>query len=73
MLGRVFAPGADDERNTAVISYGLWQSQFGGNPAVLGQTVNLDGAPYTIIGVMPPTFYFPTRDVRDVDAARLPG
>jgi predicted permease len=62
-LGRVFAPDGDDDRNTAVISYGLWQSQFGGNPGVLGQTASLDGTPHTIIGVMPPTFYFPTRDV----------
>ena len=47
-----------------VISQGLWQSQFGGDPAVLGRTVNLNGAPYTIIGVMPATFHFPTREVQ---------
>jgi len=60
-LGRVFRPGNDDV-SSVVISHGLWQSQFGGNAAVLGRTINLNGAPYTIIGVMPPTFYFPTRD-----------
>jgi predicted permease len=60
-LGRVFEPG-DEDASAAVISYGLWQSQFGGDPAVLGRTINLNGAPYTIIGVMPPTFYFPSRD-----------
>ena len=60
-LGRVFEPG-DDDASAVVISHGLWQSQFGGDPAVLGRTINLNGAPYTIIGVMPPTFYFPTRD-----------
>ena len=64
VLGRVFAPETDGDRNTAVISYGLWQSQFGRNAAVLGQTVNLDGTPHTIIGVMPPAFYFPSRDVQ---------
>ena len=60
-LGRVFEAG-DEDPSAVVISHGLWQSQFGGNSAVLGRTVNLNGAPYTIIGVMPPTFYFPSRD-----------
>jgi predicted permease len=60
-LGRVFGSGNDDV-SSVVISHGLWQSQFGGDAAVLGRTINLNGAPYTIIGVMPPTFYFPTRD-----------
>jgi putative ABC transport system permease protein len=64
MLGRVFEASGRDDIDSAVISYGLWQSQFAGNPAVLGQKVNLDGAPYTIIGVMPPAFYFPGRNVQ---------
>ena len=61
VLGRVFESGGPDDPSAAVISYGLWQSQFGGSPAVLGQKVNLSGAPYTIIGVMPRSFYFPDR------------
>jgi putative ABC transport system permease protein len=61
VLGRVFESG-DRDASAVVISYGLWQSQFGGDPAVLGRPVNLNGAPYTIIGVMPPTFFFPSRD-----------
>ena len=64
LIGRVFGPGDDEDISSAVISYGLWQSQFGGNPGVLGQKVNLNGAPFTIIGVMPPAFYFPTREVQ---------
>ena len=60
-LGRVF-DGRQDDRSAAVISYGLWQSQFAGDPSVLGRTVRLNGVPHTIIGVMPPAFYFPTRD-----------
>ena len=60
-LGRVFAAGTEDA-SAVVLSHGLWQSQFGGDPAVLGRTVNLNGAPFTIIGVMPPAFYFPSRD-----------
>jgi predicted permease len=61
VLGRVFESGGPDDTSAAVISYGLWQSQFGGSPGVLGQKVNLSGAPYTIIGVMPRSFYFPDR------------
>ena len=61
VLGRVFEPGGPDDASGAVISYGLWQSQFGGSSRVLGQKVNLSGAPYTIIGVMPRSFYFPDR------------
>jgi predicted permease len=63
-LGRVFEADNHDDLNAAVISYGLWQSQFGGDPRVLGQTVNLNGAPFSIIGVMPRAFYFPTREVQ---------
>jgi putative ABC transport system permease protein len=63
-LGRVFEADNHDDLNAAVISYGLWQSQFGGDPRVLGQTVNLNGAAFSIIGVMPRAFYFPTREVQ---------
>jgi hypothetical protein len=48
----------------SVISYGLWQSQFAGDAGVLGRTVRLNGAPYTIIGVMPRGFHFPNRDIQ---------
>jgi predicted permease len=61
VLGRVFGPGAED-LDGAVISYGLWQSQFGGTPGILGQKINLNGRPFTVIGVMPSTFYFPNRN-----------
>jgi predicted permease len=64
LLGRAFASDGSGDLNGAVISHGLWQSQFGGVEGVLGQTVNLNGAPFTIIGVMPPGFYFPNRDVQ---------
>jgi putative ABC transport system permease protein len=64
ILGRVFDARSPDDTNAIVISYGLWQSQFASNAGVLGQKVNLDGAPYTIIGVMPRGFYFPIREVQ---------
>jgi predicted permease len=63
LLGRVFDAGGGDT-NAAVISYGLWQSQFAGNAAILGETVTLNGLPYTVIGVMPATFSFPVREVQ---------
>ncbi|MBA2305127.1 MAG: ABC transporter permease, partial [Acidobacteria bacterium] len=62
-LGRVFRSDEQDDR-TVVLSHGLWQSQFGGDAGVLGRTVTLNGASYSIIGVMPPTFSFPDRNVQ---------
>jgi predicted permease len=46
-----------------VLSYGLWQTQFGGDEDVIGQLVNLDGTPHVVVGVMPAGFHFPNRDV----------
>jgi predicted permease len=62
LMGRVFDAGGKDA-NAAIISYGLWQSQFAGNTAILGETISLNGLPHTVIGVMPATFSFPLRDV----------
>ena len=62
-LGRLF-DAREDDRRAAIISYGLWQSQFGADPSVLGRTIRLDGVPHTVIGVMPRAFYFPTRDTQ---------
>jgi putative ABC transport system permease protein len=50
------APGND---HVAVLSYGLWQQRFGGRTDIIGTPVRLDGAAYTITGVMPQGFYFP--------------
>ena len=65
LLGRW--PSADagvTSGRTAVLSYGLWQSRFGGEPAVIGRVVNLDGAPHVVVAVMPPTFHFPSREAQ---------
>jgi len=45
-----------------VINHSLWQRRFGGNPDIVGQKVLLDAEPFTIIGVMPPKFYFADRE-----------
>jgi putative ABC transport system permease protein len=61
-LGRGFRP--DEDRpgvDVAVLSWGLWQAQYRGDPAIVGATVMLDRRPYTVIGVMPATFEFPRR------------
>lgn len=60
-LGRGFTPeeqhaGAD---NVAILSYRLWESQFGGDPAVLGKTLNVGDEPHVIVGIMPMGFDFP--------------
>jgi putative ABC transport system permease protein len=44
----------------ALFSYGLWQSRFGGDPAVAGRVVSLDGKPVSIVGVLPAGFEMPT-------------
>lgn len=58
--GRVFT-AADDgpgcAASRAVISHALWQREYGGDPAVIGRSVRLDGHTFDIIGVTPPTFY----------------
>jgi putative ABC transport system permease protein len=43
-------------RPVAVISHGLWQRRFGADPAVLGRSLDLNGASFTVVGVMPPDF-----------------
>ena len=61
LLGRPIVP--DDDRpgaeRVAVLSYGLWNAQFGHDPAVLGRTMQLGGRPVRIIGVMAPDFVYP--------------
>jgi predicted permease len=56
-------PRADEERLPVLaISYRLWQEQYGGSPTAIGRTLDLNGQPYTIVGVMPRGFHFPSPD-----------
>jgi predicted permease len=66
LIGRSFNQ-KDDQAGapgTVVLSYALWQTQFGGDQSVLGKSLSLDNQPYTVIGVMPPDFRFPTRETQ---------
>jgi putative ABC transport system permease protein len=61
-LGRDFL--AEEEQagqgQVVILSHHLWQRRFGGDQAILDQTLTLDGKSYTVIGVMPPAFRFPS-------------
>jgi predicted permease len=61
LLGRTFLPGEDQagQNDMAVLSYEVWQEEFGGRREVIGETARLDGRPFTIIGVMPSGFRYP--------------
>ncbi len=61
VLGRTFTEEEELPGNDAVVllSYGLWQSRFGGAASVVGRTITLDGTPHVVIGVLPQGFEFP--------------
>jgi predicted permease len=60
-LGRTFT--ADEDRygadNVVVLSHALWEHEYGRDPNILGKSVKLDERPYSVVGVMPPSFRFP--------------
>lgn len=65
LLGRLFTEKNMQRGNNmvALISYGLWQSSFGGDPDVIGKTIHLDDGLHRVIGVMPKNFAFPARNM----------
>jgi putative ABC transport system permease protein len=66
LLGRTFLRAEErDGVHTAVLSYGLWQRRFHGDPAVVGSRIVLDGEPTTVLGVMPAELHMPIG--REVD------
>jgi len=60
-LGRTLSPDIDGPgaERAVVLSHGMWQSQFGGDVAALGQQLQMNGELYVVVGVMPPEFEFP--------------
>jgi predicted permease len=61
LLGRVFRPadGETGSARVAVLTHGLWQRRYGGDPSVLGRIITLDDQPAEVIGVLPASFRFP--------------
>src|SRR6185295_20058275 len=61
ILGRTFTneETLPERFRVAVLSHSMWQNRFGSDPDVLGRTIQLSGAAYTIIGVLPAGFSFP--------------
>jgi putative ABC transport system permease protein len=63
LLGRDFRPddGMPEANKVAILSYGLWQTRYGGDPSILGTAVTLSAESYTIVGIMPRDMEFPKR------------
>jgi putative ABC transport system permease protein len=61
MLGRTFRPEEDLPGSPAVVILGgeIWSSRYGSDPAIVGQSITVNGVPSTVIGVMPRGFMFP--------------
>jgi predicted permease len=74
MLGRAFQ--ADEDLPTAarvvMLSYGGWQRFFGGDKEVIGRTLRLSGNPYTVVGVLPPSFQFAPRGEAEIWVPLIP-
>jgi predicted permease len=79
-VGRTLEP--EDDRpgspNVVVMAHALWQRRFGGDPNLVGKSLDLNGASYTLVGILPPNFISPIPDaelavplVPDADPWRL--
>ncbi|MGH9831464.1 MAG: ABC transporter permease, partial [Blastocatellia bacterium] len=62
-IGRFWSP-EEDNQHLAVISHDYWQNGFGGVADIVGKTIKLYGKPYSIIGVTPPEFQYPSREFK---------
>src|SRR5829696_7952561 len=64
ILGRTFQAGEDQPggAKVTVLTYGLWQRRFGGDPAIVGRALTINDESYTVIGVLPATFQFALRN-----------
>jgi putative ABC transport system permease protein len=64
VLGRLFEPEEAEPGRSGVVlmSHALWQGRYGGDPEILGRTVELDGATFEVVGVLPPNVSIPSRE-----------
>ncbi|MEP7270251.1 MAG: ABC transporter permease [Acidobacteriota bacterium] len=74
LLGRTFRPDEDQPQTArvAVLSHALWQRMFAGNQTVIGRSVRLNEAGFTIVGVLPPSFHFAPRGAAQLWVAWRP-
>jgi putative ABC transport system permease protein len=74
-IGRVFTNEEDQPGGTPVVvlSYGLWQRRFGGQTGILNQQLTFNNKSYTVIGVMPQSFQYPSRVEMWVPVGQLSG
>jgi putative ABC transport system permease protein len=55
--GRLFLPEENTKgKTTVILSYGLWQQRYGGDPDIVGKQISLNGESYPVVGILPPTF-----------------
>ena len=64
-VGRTLQPQEDypAQQRVAVVNYAAWQKRFGGDPKLVGRTLQLNGEPYTVVGIMPESFRFEMDEV----------
>ncbi|MEY2544986.1 MAG: hypothetical protein QOG48_103 [Verrucomicrobiota bacterium] len=63
IIGRTFLSDEDEPgHRVAILSHALWQRQFGGDSAIVGKSITLDGQKFQVVGVMPQRFTFPIGD-----------
>jgi len=62
IIGRVFTEEDGPIEDKVVLSHALWTRRYAADPAILGKKIQLNGMPYTVLGVMPAEFQYPNRD-----------
>ena len=74
-LGRFFfaEEGQPGQEHVVLLSFGLWKSNFGADPNIAGRAITLNGETYTVVGVMPAGFEFPSREYKLWVPAALTG
>ena len=76
ILGRCFVEAEEREPERAssvvILSHALWQRRFGGDPSMVGRTIQLNGRGHEVVGVMGPSFHYPSREIQAWGALYIP-